>query len=381
MILPKSHSIWIRPIRMQNAAHDENVQSGHGVHVGVLWNFYEIRLLSENPEFLEGRNASGYLERWEDSETDSLNFQAAGWVRSAYLSNHIPHVNGVPLHFLDLSKLAAGKKALGVFKADVDRLGLLLSFGLRAEKGNYSLAEYMTVSRSLEAFFGERLTVQLRSKFPNLYTVFSGGDDVFLIGPWSEMPEFAIWLRNEFQKFVNGNPEATLSAGMLIVHPRTPMATMAHQAERELEKAKDHPNPFRKDHSEGRDQISIWGIPMEWDDFVIAWNRAKQWVEWAEQKVCSHQFFRKLLQLAEMRELYAREGKIEGLRYVAMLNYTVQRMMKEYLAPEHRIQREELLQWVNRLHHLHDTDAERDWYLMPVVFRFFELFRMKEGEV
>ena len=379
MLLPRSQSMWIGPALAQESS--DNVSSSSGERAGVLWGRYDVWLLRDSGQLPDQMKKEGYWERWTDEPSDMPDTSSACWVSNAYLSNHIPQRDGAPIHFEDLAGLSRGKKMLGIYKADVDRLGLLLSYGLRSDQGDYSLAEYLTASRMLEDFFGERLTVHLREKFPHLYTVFSGGDDLFLIGPWSELPDFAMWMRQEFERFVEGNPEVTLSASLLFVPPRAPIATVAREAERLLEQAKELANPFRTAQGgQGRNQVALCGIVVEWNDLPIIWERAKQWAAWVNVGACSSQFIRKLLELSELRDTYVREGKIDGLRYNALLHYAIRQTGKTPIQDELKEERRKLLSWAETLRRFPDDEAARDWYLMPAVHRLYAAYRAKEGD-
>jgi CRISPR-associated protein Csm1 len=337
-----------------------------------------LRDAKQLPELMR---QAGYWERWVDDPCDLSGISTACWMNKAYVSNYIPQEDGVPVHFEGLAGMSVGKKMLGIFKADVDRLGLLLSYGLRSDQGDFSFAEYLKASRQLEEFFGERLTVHLSDKFPHLYTVFSGGDDMFLIGPWSELPDLAVWMRREFEQFVEGNPEVTLSASLLFVPPRAPIATFAREADRRLEQAKEQANPFRPAGDQGgRNQVAICGITVEWSDLPTIWERAKQWAEWVRAGVCSSQFILRLLELWELRETYVRDGKIDGLRYNALLNYAIRRTEKTPIRDELREERRNLLAWAESLRRFPNDEAARDWYLMPAVYRLFAAYRAKEGD-
>lgn len=380
MALPQSQSMWIgRKISEESL---NRALSRYGKHAGVLWDRYDVWLMRDAGMLPDGMKDEGYWERWVNDSFDVSFSSIVCWVNNAHISNYIPQMNGMPIHFEGLAELSSGKKMLGIYKADVDRLGLLLSYGLRSDQGDFSFAEYLKASRQLEDFFGERLTVHLREKFPHLYTVFSGGDDLFLIGPWSELPDFAIWMRREFEQFVEGNPEVTLSASLLFVPPRAPIATFAREAERLLEKAKEWANPFRKvNEGYGRNQVALCGITAEWHDLPVIWERAKQWAQWVGSGVCSSQFIRKLLQLYELRETYVRDGKVDGLRYNALLNYAIRRAEKMAIKDELKRERETLIGWAESLRRFPNDDAARDWYLMPAVYRLFAAYQAKEGDL
>ena len=128
-----------------------------------------------------------------------------------------------------------GQVALMTLKGDVDNLGSLFQQGL-AEP---TFAKMASLSRQMNAFFAIWLPAVCKAEFPNTYTVFAGGDDFFLIGPWRSTQALAARMARDFQTYVAGNPGITFSAGMVMTKPGLPMHTLGTQAEAALEKAKE----------------------------------------------------------------------------------------------------------------------------------------------
>lgn len=151
-----------------------------------------------------------------------------------------------------------GSEALGILKADVDNLGKLFSCGLPAERLN--LSRLATFSRQLDGFFSVYLPQLLATdaRFKNIYTVFAGGDDLFLVGPWNRIIEFAPVLQANFARFACGNPEITISVGITVDKPGVPVPTMAARAEEALEAAKDG----------GRNRLTLFGETVTWGEFA-----------------------------------------------------------------------------------------------------------------
>jgi CRISPR-associated protein Csm1 len=150
-------------------------------------------------------------------------------------------------HLLTFAELAAlstehcagqdkGRAMLAALKADVDRLGQVFSRGLGERR---SLARIAALSRIMDAFFTGFLPHLLKERFPHVYTVYAGGDDLFLLGPWRDILNLAYDLREEFRRFVGGSPHVTLSAGIALFDPETPVSHAAHEAEARLSMAKD----------------------------------------------------------------------------------------------------------------------------------------------
>jgi len=147
-----------------------------------------------------------------------------------------------------------GRPYLGVLKADVDALGYVFSNGfcrIRDErKGNvkeyslYSLSRVVYLSRMIDYFFSQIIPLKIlgEKEFKNIYSVFAGGDDLFLIGDWYSIVRLAKRIKEEFGKFVGGvyggKPSITISIGVEFFNHHTPVYRIAELGESALEKAK-----------------------------------------------------------------------------------------------------------------------------------------------
>ncbi len=162
-----------------------------------------------------------------------------------------------------------GKPFLGVFKADVDNLGFIFSTGLPKER--YSISRFASLSRMLNYFFSVELMCLIEdgddSNYYNphkkdIYVVYSGGDDVFFIGPWVLIVHFAIQLREKFQQFVTENPDITLSAGIGVFRHGYPIKNIAPDTDELLEQAKSFPKDLQH-----KNAVTLFQQTVHWDDF------------------------------------------------------------------------------------------------------------------
>lgn len=131
-----------------------------------------------------------------------------------------------------------GIKRLGILRMDVDNLGQVFVNGLNFEKQQMgSLSRIATLSRQLNLFFSGYLK-KLLETYQRTQIIYAGGDDLFLIGSWDELPDVANEIRNEFSKYCAGNHNFTLSGGMAMVRGKYPISRAANLAGGEEEKAK-----------------------------------------------------------------------------------------------------------------------------------------------
>ncbi|MBN1877864.1 MAG: type III-A CRISPR-associated protein Cas10/Csm1 [Anaerolineae bacterium] len=175
---------------------------------------------------------------------------------------------GDVLDFDQIAALSTGAQRLGVLKADVDHLGLIFGEGLRP----LTLARQATLSAAIEGFFAGRLNSICervsqawrsglgvehphRNDASNLfYTLYAGGDDLFIVGPWDQTITLAEHLQSAFAAYVCHNANVTLSAGVVQVKPHYPAQRFAGLVSERLEEAK----------VSGRKRISVFDHIVEW---------------------------------------------------------------------------------------------------------------------
>ncbi|MBT3715040.1 MAG: type III-A CRISPR-associated protein Cas10/Csm1 [Deltaproteobacteria bacterium] len=182
-----------------------------------------------------------------------------------------------------------GKAFLGVLKADVDNLGLLFSQGLRQKESRVSFSRFASLSRMLNHFFAQHLVAIIRNKHPNLYVVFSGGDDVLFLGPWLEVIDFSLTLQHEFQRYVANNPDLTFSAGIGVFKPTLPIRELVRHTEALLKRSKDHDQEtFEKN------AVTLFDTTVEWQTFERLLERGKWLVEQTEKDYFNMSFLNRL---------------------------------------------------------------------------------------
>ncbi|PMB85057.1 type III-A CRISPR-associated protein Cas10/Csm1 [Dolosicoccus paucivorans] len=127
--------------------------------------------------------------------------------------------------FNDYLKDNAGIRRLGVVRCDVDDLGSAFIAGFSKEYQSFTRTA--TLSRSLALFFQYYINEILRECNTTGSIIYAGGDDVFVVGHWLDMIEFAIKLRQSFIQYTQG--KLTLSTGVGLFPGKTPISIMAQQ--------------------------------------------------------------------------------------------------------------------------------------------------------
>jgi CRISPR-associated protein Csm1 len=212
-----------------------------------------------------------------------------------------------------------GSQLIGVIKADVDNLGLIFSEGL---ENKLTISRYLTMSRMLDLFFSGWMYRILHSttNYNEIYTVYSGGDDLVLVGPWENVIDFAQRLNKEFKRFTCYNDNITLSAGIAVVHPKHPISAAVDLADKYLERAK----------SLGKDRVTLFDTTLEWSEigrlleFKDTLNKGHE----DYNNILTTRFIHRLLTYHQMY-LDAKHGNIKKLLFHSHMHYDVRRNLKE----------------------------------------------------
>ena len=154
--------------------------------------------------------------------------------------------------FAELAACSRGIERIGVLRADVDNMGTAFVSGFvrdeaaAADKYKYlTISRTATLSRSLSIFFKYYLNDLLADggirpagppKQRNLVVVYSGGDDLFLVGAWNDVLSAAIDIRRSFARYTCNT--LTMSAGFAMFEPGYPIARMAEETTWLEERAK-----------------------------------------------------------------------------------------------------------------------------------------------
>ncbi|MBC8263344.1 MAG: type III-A CRISPR-associated protein Cas10/Csm1 [Anaerolineales bacterium] len=248
-----------------------------------------------------------------------------------YLANYVPlRKDGTQLSFEDIAEVPEGRELLGYVKADVDYLGILFAQGLRRDEGGYDTAAHMAaLSRELDLFFSGWMqhTLSQKQAYQSFYTIFSGGDDVLLVGPWDKAAKLAREVHDQFTAFVSGNPDITLSAGLLFTKHRYPIARAAEDAERVLERSKEKEWTDATGRKRSRDHLTVLGDTFHWREAPEIFGEIETLI--ARSEFLTSAFLYDLVEYSRLYDLWAKEGKIEGLRYKALFAYNIARNLRK----------------------------------------------------
>lgn len=188
--------------------------------------------------------------------------------------------DGKLMDFEDLAHSSAGLikgrgiERIGVLRADVDNLGAAFLAGF--DKKYATLTRSAVLSRQLALFFKHYINKLCRSevngegeygyksfslfgnsggkKTRDIHIIYSGGDDLFLVGAWQDIIELAVDLYHAFYRFSSG--KLHFSAGIGFFQCKHPISDMARLTGNLESMAKSMP---------GKNSVSLFG--MHDDDF------------------------------------------------------------------------------------------------------------------
>lgn len=206
-----------------------------------------------------------------------------------------------------LANASEGVQWLGALRMDVDDLGTVFTEKL----DNVTISRLATLSESLRLFFEGYVPLICREYNAKqeqeiLELIYAGGDDLFLIGGWSALPDIAERIRSEFRHFVTGD-HVTLSGGIAIEHKKYPLYQFAAQSG-EAEKAAKA--------VEKKNAITFLRKPMAWTDFAEVSNWHQKFLKaLTGTKPLPHNSLTRLSQIYSEKELKDYRSKWRSLYY------------------------------------------------------------------
>ena len=256
-----------------------------------------------------------------------------------------------------IDKECVGLKKVAILKADVDDLGEFFRDGIDVKYRTFS--SLATFSRLLDWFFKiyinwlgdiekgleknicelqkstklkefrESLKWREKLKKPkrDVQILYSGGDDLVIIGPWNEILDFALDLEWLFKEYVGRNPDLHFSAGMVMVDKKFPIYKAIELAEERLKKAKE----------EEKNKVNVFERnPVLWEklresfqNFSDFWEFNKE-IGKAKLKYLSKSFLYKLLELKSIYFEKEKKGIID-LKPIIYIHYLLARSKEKNL--------------------------------------------------
>lgn len=193
--------------------------------------------------------------------------------------------DGSEWDFEDYADHSTGIKRLGILRMDVDNLGMVFIKGLQfpeREKQGWgkvilengeprlkqmaSISRMATLSRQLNHFFSGYVPGLLDlDRFDRCQVIYAGGDDLFVIGSWDQLPGLAGTVRDEFRQFCCYNPDFSISGGLTLHGGKFPIYKGAQLAGHAEKQAKGIRKAWVKT-TDRKDGFCFLDIPIVWED-------------------------------------------------------------------------------------------------------------------
>ncbi|RZD17172.1 MAG: type III-A CRISPR-associated protein Cas10/Csm1 [Candidatus Acididesulfobacter guangdongensis] len=235
-------------------------------------------------------------------------------------------------------QIISGKEFLGVLKADIDNMGQIFINGFKkclnketnqnfdaddsAENKKNDMINFpkvISLSRMIDYFFTFKIQKLIKDKYQNVYTVFSGGDDLFLIGNYKEIVELWREINKTFIEFIGGNDYIHVSYSIFLIKPDVPFIKIADIAEEELTAAKK---------LDGKNAVRIFQTTMRNDELKEILGKYDGYKSIYD--ATSVQYIYKILMFIEMeKNLKNKKSILENAKWKALLRYHTARKIEE----------------------------------------------------
>ena len=178
--------------------------------------------------------------------------------------------------FEEFAKNSKGIDRIGVLRADVDSLGNTFKYGFKNTDNQdryVTLSRTATLSRQMSLFFklyinmilseSEHIFNEKQEKKRKCSIVYSGGDDIFIVGSWDDIICFSIDLKNKLKKYTENT--LTISAGLGIYEDSYPISVIASEVEDMEDSSKKNKDKYG---NIVKDSITIFkNMTYRWDEF------------------------------------------------------------------------------------------------------------------
>jgi len=276
-------------------------------------------LAIDSVEELVSSSDVGIESNYFDDFTCELRFDVR---LKSYMQYESEDGQRIPASFETLAKSSChgdgenGLKTLAVLKADADHMGRFI----RNSDVTASFESFDLFSKGMDAFFSIHIAEVMRERYPNTYTVFGGGDDLFIVGAWDEVLALAREVHDDFACYVKG--KLSLSCGITLAKPATPISFLAEYTENLLEDAKEI--------DDQKDALSMFGETVKWKDYTACLSSLIPVLESQERiTALKTAWLYRILELAEMSKRVKYEGNIEDTIWRSKLSYSISRNVEK----------------------------------------------------
>lgn len=251
---------------------------------------------------LNGRNGSGDYTLTKEMGSCETNMEFYGG----------KHLYGKTLEELCKSEEQdSSYSRMGVLRMDVDNLGSIFQKGIERTKAN--LSRYAALSRAFDYFFSGYLGSIV--DLDKCYVIYSGGDDLFIVGGWQAIIDLAHSISTDFKEYTCNNPAFSISGGISTMKTKYPLISGAELSAAEESKAKNHAVGEYKKNS-----ISFIGTSLNWEyEYPVVVKLKDKLVRLLISKQLPKSFISKIVIHAMNAEV--KEHKVTNVKTYWMLSY------------------------------------------------------------
>jgi len=202
-----------------------------------------------------------------------------------------------------LEDLHKGFHRLGVARLDLDGLGSIV------HNVRQSFAANASLSLQLDIFLSGYVNT-IRKKLENdgsqyLNILFSGGDDMLVVGRWNVVLDFIEEIRTDFRHFIGNDDFCTISAGVVLVTPKFPIGKATENAGIALQAAKEFSNGKKN-------AITFLGETLSWEkEFEAVKNIKARLFDLLTDGKISAAFLQRLMQLQVIKNKHLTDSRLK----------------------------------------------------------------------
>ena len=219
-----------------------------------------------------------------------------------------------------LQEQSEGIKRLGVLRMDVDNLSKLFAEGLGQ---GATLARVASLSFAVSLYFEGwvgKLAGDLNKEVGDkVYSIYSGGDDLFFVGAWDAVVELARRIRRDLTSFAAQHPGVHTSAGIVLVGGKYPLAQAAEDAADAEDRAKRN-IWYENQHKRTKDSLTFLGQTLPWKQVGLEDENCEGFEDafllmryFTNRKKELHPLLNRLMSFQEMYEEAAEKRRRTGL--------------------------------------------------------------------
>ncbi len=203
-----------------------------------------------------------------------------------------------------MAQQSRGIRRLGVLRMDVDNLGQILSRGFKGDK--FTFSRIAALSFNISLFFEgwlEEIARQINTEGRKaarkgvddnsdlLYSIYSGGDDLFFVGAWDLMPLLAEKISVDLKAFTAKHPAIHISGGIALIPAKYPL----YQAANDAAEAEGYAKSPRRDGGE-KNALNFLGQTVAWDKFSDEKSGVREYQRQLEKLITKRSVPKSLLQ-------------------------------------------------------------------------------------